>query len=51
MTPGERALRIKLARQIVDVIEKAENEGANPEFINGMKLAAAIVEERRRSNR
>ena len=53
MSPSERALRMQITGDIYNVIKKIErkaieqNQKPNIDFINGMYLAAAIVEERR----
>ena len=54
MTPSERTIRMKITGDIYEAIHKIESKAVaegnkpNPEFINGMYLAAAIVEERRK---
>ena len=46
MTPAEKALRAKIAEEILKVVKKIEDD-TTVEFCNGMRLAAAIAEERR----
>jgi hypothetical protein len=54
LTVSERSIRIKVAGEIYEVIHKIERQAIEKgqpvptEFINGMWLAAAIAEERRK---